>query len=54
MLGCVDWLSIGLARSVCFPLQKVELLEVVIGFETQNKYAVYNGVGQQVSGKVAA
>ena len=28
--------------------QKVEILEAVIGFETQNKYTVFNSMGQQV------
>ena len=28
--------------------QKVEILEAVIGFETQNKYTVFNTMGQQV------
>ena len=27
--------------------QKVEVLEAVIGFETQNKYTVFNTMGQQ-------
>ena len=29
--------------------QKVELLEAIVGYETNNKYVVRNSMGQQVS-----
>lgn len=32
--------------------QKVELLEVFTGFETNNKYIIKNSLGQNVSAKV--
>lgn len=35
---------------VCFQIvkQKVELLELITGFETNNKYVIKNAMGQQV------